>query len=957
MKKSSLIVFTACAVALLVSCSKDKITKPSDLLQYNLRAYGADTSGLATITLSDTLADSLQTEPAAFAGQPITFVAFLEGDTANLLDDTAKATSSWNFGDGTGTYKGSRTEHTFNDSGPYKAVFNITDKSGFSLYDTVFVTVHGVYLAGAKGIARFAGKGAADSIEVVFTNKAVAGVQISPLFTRGDGLYEMASGLPPGTYSIAFTDQKYKVFKPLILDSVVIAAGRINVLPLVTLPDSDLPVISQMAPTGVVASRFPTLSASFADAGSGISPHTFFLKLNNDTIPDSLLTLDATKFSYTSAKRLADGDYTATATVLDSAGNPATQIWSFKVNAISITAQDTSVRIKDTGWIVSHVSNVYSGIAVYKWDFEGTGVWDDTLATKDTLVSRPHKYIKAGVYKAVVYCRDDAGTALYDTVKVTVLQDVPKVKFISADTVVEHGGTVRCSVYVQQQFGSMVVEMDSANSGTFKNIGSLGLSGGASASFATGDACAWDSVKVRITDDDSNVVVKGFRVRIRPRALTITSIDSTTNTITVQYSKTAETDFSSYKIYRSTDSTVDTTKELWATVSDSGIINYTNTTPDSSWQPRYYRVFQKDSENVWSVGSNVVYGNIVNRPPPAPVITYPASNGDSIWSDAILSWSKCPDPNGQSVKYRVLINRNNLGDTELATAIADTFVQLSHVDSLGISFKVIAYDSVGDSGAYSPARTAVVKNISIRGMRLVHAGTFSMGQAGVAVPVHDVTISKDFWMDTTVVTQQRYKAVMGTNPSHFTGDSTLPVETVQWYDAARYCNALSKMMGLDTCYQAGTYSWNATWACDFSKNGYHLPTEAEWEYACRAGSTTLYYWGDDTAGVDGYAWWNGNSGNTTHSVATKLPNAWGLYDMAGNVWEWCNDFDGAYTSGPQIDPTGPTTGAMCVIRACAYTFANGSYVANVTDMQSAKRNASYQSGSSSTTGFRVVRLR
>ena len=184
-----------------------------------------------------------------------------------------------------------------------------------------------------------------------------------------------------------------------------------------------------------------------------------------------------------------------------------------------------------------------------------------------------------------------------------------------------------------------------------------------------------------------------------------------------------------------------------------------------------------------------------------------------------------------------------------------------------------------------------------------------MGQTGIAEPIHNVTVSS-FWIDTTEVTQADYTALIGANPSQLAGDTNNPVEQVSWYDAARYCNARSKKDRLDTVYNT------TTWEADFSKNGYRLPTEAEWEYACRAGTATEYFWG--SGNINSYAWHTDNSGGTTHPVAGKLPNAWGLYDMSGNVWEWCHDRHGNYNDSDQTDPTGASSGSIQILRGGAW---------------------------------------
>jgi len=196
-------------------------------------------------------------------------------------------------------------------------------------------------------------------------------------------------------------------------------------------------------------------------------------------------------------------------------------------------------------------------------------------------------------------------------------------------------------------------------------------------------------------------------------------------------------------------------------------------------------------------------------------------------------------------------------------------------------------------------------------MVLVPAGEFVMGdERGEADerPARKVRISA-FYMDKFEVTQKAYKALMGKTPAKFKGDDR-PVERLSWLYAIRYCNMRSLREGLKPCYDIQTQE------CDFAADGYRLPTEAEWEYACRAGTTTPYSFGNDAALLGDYAWFKGNSGRTTHPVGRKRPNPWGLFDMHGNVAEWCNDryAPDAYATGPSQDPTGAKTGDERVLR-------------------------------------------
>ena len=230
------------------------------------------------------------------------------------------------------------------------------------------------------------------------------------------------------------------------------------------------------------------------------------------------------------------------------------------------------------------------------------------------------------------------------------------------------------------------------------------------------------------------------------------------------------------------------------------------------------------------------------------------------------------------------------------------------------------------------------------GMVWVPAGSFQMGVEDIynASPMHKVTLQA-FWMSATQITQALYLCMMGTNPSQFTGKINRPVEMINWYDAVRFCNRLSEHAGLEPSYDLDT------WDCDFTRNGYRLPAEAEWEYACRAGTTTKYYTGDTENHCAQAGWYKANSGSTTHPVSRKEPNAWGLYDMHGNIWEWCHDWHSSYSSESQTNPTGPQTDSFRVMRG-------GSLGCYAEGCRSAARGMYDPNGRGSSIGFRVVRL-
>ena len=216
---------------------------------------------------------------------------------------------------------------------------------------------------------------------------------------------------------------------------------------------------------------------------------------------------------------------------------------------------------------------------------------------------------------------------------------------------------------------------------------------------------------------------------------------------------------------------------------------------------------------------------------------------------------------------------------------------------------------------------------------LIPAGEFMMGSPdsdklafGVEKPQHRVRITKPFYLGKYLVTQEQWEAVTGSNPSHFKGPKN-PVEQVTWDDCQEFIKKLNERVR-----RPNPNPFRGTHKVGRGEGEFRLPTEAQWEYACRAGSKTRYCFGDDESGLGEYAWYDKNSGDKTHPEGEKKPNAWGLYDMHGNVWEWCQDWwkDGYYKESPVDDPTGPPQGSSRVNRGGSW-----SYPAN--DCRSASR--------------------
>lgn len=239
---------------------------------------------------------------------------------------------------------------------------------------------------------------------------------------------------------------------------------------------------------------------------------------------------------------------------------------------------------------------------------------------------------------------------------------------------------------------------------------------------------------------------------------------------------------------------------------------------------------------------------------------------------------------------------------------------------------------------------------------LVEGGTFNNGTS-------DVTLSS-FYMDKYEITQAEYQAVMGTNPSRFSGNPDRPVERVSWFKAIEYCNRRSMQEGLTPCYSYSSYGtnpddWPAGWNtdynnhtnvnCNWSANGYRLPTEMEWMFAAKGGNQSQGYTYSGSNTIGDVAWYSSNSSGTTHTVGTKAANELGTFDMSGNVFEWVWDIYGDYPSGSQTDPHGATSGSNRVRRG-------GSWGGRAGLCTVSYRYYNYATLSYNFLGFRCVRV-
>lgn len=366
---------------------------------------------------------------------------------------------------------------------------------------------------------------------------------------------------------------------------------------------------------------------------------------------------------------------------------------------------------------------------------------------------------------------------------------------------------------------------------------------------------------------------------------------------------------------------------------------------------RYWAEFSWNEEhNIFQVSA---YGEDTNQPPD---VDLRAPSDDQVFA--------AEDP---------IVLRGSAQDREDGELDGDALVWTSHrAGELGMGQRVPlaprALDTgfhrvtltATDSGDLSSAETVriLIEPPIPEGFARIRAGSFEMGapedEPGFYVTEvqHEVTLTRDFDMCQTEVTQDEWLYIMRSNPSIFGDCPECPVENVNWYAALEYCNGRSLVEGLDPVYEInGT---DVVW--DDEANGYRLPTESEWEYAIRAGTQTAFYNGDITdthcrdPNLDEIGWYCGNGELTTHPGGLLAPNSWGLLDMSGNVWEWVWDWYGSYPLGPVIDPKGPDSGYN------NYKVHRGGCCNELTtSCRSATRGTKPPSFSNQYLGFRVVR--
>ncbi len=381
-----------------------------------------------------------------------------------------------------------------------------------------------------------------------------------------------------------------------------------------------------------------------------------------------------------------------------------------------------------------------------------------------------------------------------------------------------------------------------------------------------------------------------------------------------------------------------------------------------SWHKRTLSVEFAPSDSMYAfcmftIAGDACLGNVFyadggwhGKGPPSYALTVVRPNGGErfvVGSDEVLTWKGVMPEDRVRLEY-------STGSTGDWLPIADNVTGLRHAWRVPMT----------PSDSCVLRATVTEPEPTLCDMAYIPAGTFQMGDItgngpwDDEHPVHEVTISHAYLIGRTEVTQGQWRTVMGGSPAFHKGNDNLPVEMVSSYDAMVFCNSLSVLEGLEPCYTGP----GGEKPCNFEANGYRLPTEAEWEYACRGGTTMDYHTGNMAhsscspldAAMDMAGWYCGNDSTTTQPVKSRQPNLFGLFDTHGNVWEWCWDYyqNSYYSSSPSVDPRGPAkipgSGYFRVWRGGAYDW-------TADDCRSAHRHIGNPAAHYKNVGFRIMR--
>jgi formylglycine-generating enzyme required for sulfatase activity len=418
-----------------------------------------------------------------------------------------------------------------------------------------------------------------------------------------------------------------------------------------------------------------------------------------------------------------------------------------------------------------------------------------------------------------------------------------------------------------------------------------------------------------------------------------------------------------YDVYFGTNSNP-TTRE--ATTQSGKSINRSNLLIGTTY---YWKVVAKDSKGATTEGPVWRFTTQSNRAPNAPSNPSPTNHATNQPLTVTLSWD-CSDPDGDAVTYDVYFGTNSNPTTREATNRSGRTLNRSNL-SYGTTYywKVVAKDSKGATTEgpewrfttqSAPTASSYTPSSIVPSMVLVEKGSFTMGDEfgdlwDSSRPTHKVTLTYDFYIGKYEVTFDEYDAfcnATGRSKAHDRGwgRGSRPVINVSWWDAIAYCNWLSEKEKLPKAYDnnGNLLDKDGRVTTDPSKVvGYRFPTEAEWEYAARGGNKSKGYKYSGSDNIDEVAWYWDNSGLRTQEVGKKAPNELGIYDMSGNVWEWCSDWYGSYSSSAQTNPYN-NSGSDRVFRG-------GSWGSSATYVRVAFRDGSSPTNSLGNLGFRIAR--